>query len=346
MREGLVCLLAMLVGQMVVVTMQSGERYVGVLSAARTEASPLGVVLTAAQALTSEGKGDVGEVISSLVIPGSDLAEIDATNAQLSASEELEALQQNLAKSKTGFRTDTEISQAGRLDERALQKWDDVGEALEETNLETSNSAQGWDQFAANEARFGIKSNYEETLYTTKLDRSGKDFKQREREADRIAREILEQGSDNVHLAEERNQVDASEINEEDKYGAVVRNTNADASPSARSNAPEAKPAPAPGSKALTADFRQFVSAERERLVVRKAELAQKEKQNRLTDLKAWAQNFRLTTPVPADLQPKKEEKKQEAKDKPASSFKMNAAARSFNPTAASFTPGARPRSS
>ncbi|KAI3627579.1 PBP1 [Malassezia furfur] len=324
MRERVVALLAMLVGQMVVVTLASGER----------------------------------------------------------TAEDLDALQQHVTKAKpaSGFRTDTEISQASRTDGRTLQRWDDAGEALEPSGLEGDGarpSAQGWDQFAANEARFGVKSDYEETMYTTKLDRSAKDFKQREREADRIAREILEQGADNVHVAEERNQVEAHDRNEEDKYGAVVRGANAYVPPAARTGSEEAphpprppSAAPAPpaapsasaratpvlappeapasgqGSKALTADFRQFVSAERERLVVRKAELAQKEKQNRLTDLKAWAQSFRLTTPVPDDMPDlKRPAKKDDAKNakpaaKPAS--KMSATARAFNPAAAAFTPGAR----
>ncbi|WFC94006.1 poly(A)-binding protein binding protein [Malassezia brasiliensis] len=392
MRERVVALLAMLVGQMVVVTLVSGERYVGVLSAAHTEASPLGVVLSVAQRLSTDGRV-AGEPVASLVIAGADLAEVDATNAVLSTAEDLDALQQHVTKAKpvSGFRTDTEISQAARTDGRTLQRWDDAGEAPETTGLESGTlpSAQGWDQFAANEARFGIKSDYEETMYTTKLDRSAKDFKQREREADRIAREILEQNTDNVHVAEERNQVEAHDRNEEDKYGAVVRGANAYVPPAARTGAEEAPApaapsvassasapstaapettaaaaAPAPtaapaasartkpeapsaaqGNKALTSDFRQFVSAERERLVVRKAELAQKEKQNRLTDLKAWAQSFRLKTPVPDDMPDLKgPAKKGDAKSaKPAAkpTSKLSATSRAFNPTAAAFTPGA-----
>ena len=48
-----------------------------------------------------------------------------------------------------------------------------------------------WDQFAANEARFGLKSSYNEELYTTKLDRSGANFAAKEKEAARIAAEII-----------------------------------------------------------------------------------------------------------------------------------------------------------
>jgi PAB1-binding protein PBP1 len=38
---------------------------------------------------------------------------------------------------------------------------------------------------------FGAKTDYDEDLYTTKLNRSGANFKQREAEAERLAKEIL-----------------------------------------------------------------------------------------------------------------------------------------------------------
>lgn len=48
-----------------------------------------------------------------------------------------------------------------------------------------------WDQFAANEQLFGVKTNFDEDVYTTKLDRSAADYKERERNAQRIANEIM-----------------------------------------------------------------------------------------------------------------------------------------------------------
>ena len=78
--------------------------------------------------------------------------------------------------------------------------------------------------------------------------------------------------------------------------------THTGASPSLASTPVAAHEAVSRPNKELTADFRQFVSAERERLVVRKAELAKKEKQSRLADLKVWAQTFQLKTPVPEDV--------------------------------------------
>lgn len=48
-----------------------------------------------------------------------------------------------------------------------------------------------WDQFAVNEKLFGVKTNFDEDTYTTKLDRSGADFKEREKRAQRLANEII-----------------------------------------------------------------------------------------------------------------------------------------------------------
>ena len=373
-----VALLSMLVGQMVVVSKQDGTRYVGVLSTgALSNASEAGIVLASAQVLeTTEKSVRAGEVLPTLTIALRDVVEVDASGARVSSAQELQAQQQRRG---SGFRTDTEISgQPGTCgDGRTLQRWDDssAGAAPAPASLEQSTRAGPWDQFAENEARFGVTSNYEETMYTTKLDKSGKDFKAREKEAERLAKEILEGSTSNVHVAEERNQVPAQEANEEDRYGAVVRETPA----------PAPAPAPAPtttgSGKALTADFRQFVSAERERLVVRKAELAQKEKQSRLADLKVWAQSFQLKTPMPEDMAMAMKKrvdathtkststvsspatgpappvdqaraklaamtipaippfKKAEEKKAPT---KLNAKASAFNPAAASFTPGAR----
>ena len=48
-----------------------------------------------------------------------------------------------------------------------------------------------WDQFTANEKLFGVKAGFDEDVYTTRLDRSAPDFKERERKAQRIANEII-----------------------------------------------------------------------------------------------------------------------------------------------------------
>jgi hypothetical protein len=97
------------------------------------------------------------------------------------------------------FRTDADISHnkgVGR--ERDLQAWvasEDtpagnlVGD--DDTFGPGTNGNTSWDQFSANETLFGVKASFDEDVYTTKLDRSAPDFKERERKAQRIANEII-----------------------------------------------------------------------------------------------------------------------------------------------------------
>jgi len=113
------------------------------------------------------------------------------------------------------FRTDTEISRANHQKrERELQAWQpdpvaDPPNGASPVPLSVPNSSNNlaafqrsddvtfgpnvggtWDQFAANERLFGVTTQFDEDLYTTKLDRSAKDFKERERRAEKIAQEI------------------------------------------------------------------------------------------------------------------------------------------------------------
>jgi hypothetical protein len=78
-----------------------------------------------------------------------------------------------------------------------------------------------WDQFAVNEQKFGISTDYEESMYTTVVDRSAADFKKKEAEAARIAKEIEMGVTNNPHLAEERGQKPQGEVDEETLYDTV-----------------------------------------------------------------------------------------------------------------------------
>lgn len=62
---------------------------------------------------------------------------------------------------------------------------------------------RGWNQFEVNETLFGVKSTFNEELYTTKLER-GPQMRDLEREALRIAREIEGEETHDLHLAEVR----------------------------------------------------------------------------------------------------------------------------------------------
>ncbi len=65
-----------------------------------------------------------------------------------------------------------------------------------------------------------MKSDYDETIYTTSIDRSNPLYKQRAAAAERIAREIESGSAMNAHMAEERGLEMADDIgmDEEQKY--------------------------------------------------------------------------------------------------------------------------------
>ena len=78
-------------------------------------------------------------------------------------------------------------------------------------------NAGEWDQFKANEQRFGIRSDYDETIYTTAIDRSNPLYNLRAQEAARIAREIESSAATNSHVREERGLEDDGDEDEEEK---------------------------------------------------------------------------------------------------------------------------------
>ena len=119
--------------------------------------------------------------------------------------------------SAAGFRTDTDISGNLAVRERELQRWEPSTESDVDLSLESSGGV--WDQFEANEKRFGLKTDYDENLYTTRIDKSSPSYRMREAEASRIAREIEGDIATNSHMREERgtNQDDDG-LDEEERF--------------------------------------------------------------------------------------------------------------------------------
>jgi len=87
--------------------------------------------------------------------------------------------------------------------ERNLQRWEPSTETEVDLSLETAGGAD-WDQFEANERLYGVRSNYDEEIYTTSIDRSSPLYKQRAARAEKIAREIEGDSTTNAHMKEER----------------------------------------------------------------------------------------------------------------------------------------------
>jgi hypothetical protein len=126
-------------------------------------------------------------------------------------------------------------AKSGKLFGRELASFDWSGGADDEggAGLEDEDGGLGggsggakndtgeWDQFAANEKLFGVKSTYDENLYTTSLDKK-KLTKEQIEEAQRIADAILGgDDTDNLHVKEERGH-DMSQHSEEALYSAVL----------------------------------------------------------------------------------------------------------------------------
>lgn len=133
-------------------------------------------------------------------------------------------IQANNTKGNRGgsFRTDTAISNNRFGHERVLQPW--VSDSSESVNgaLEKTSSSGQWDQFAENERLFGLKTDYDENIYTTAINKSHPQYRERIAAADKKAKEIERSAATTAHVAEERvmdfaGGEDQGE-NEEDKY--------------------------------------------------------------------------------------------------------------------------------
>ncbi|KAJ3227096.1 hypothetical protein HDU81_006898 [Chytriomyces hyalinus] len=229
-NDTLSCLFLHLVGTHVTATSRDGTVYEGILHTLTTSPE-LGVVLAVARVLskpesTLQGKNGTAALssatINSLVILPKDLVALTCLDADLSHAKDIAA---------DAFQTDAAIgARMGEFGkERELVQWAD--DAVEDENRENSLGSAGtkWDQFAANERLFGVETDFREEIYTTIIDKSDPNFKKKEAEALRLAKEI-ESGfgkTDNIHLLEERNLIVPDDgTNEEDKYSSVIRKSD------------------------------------------------------------------------------------------------------------------------
>lgn len=114
--------------------------------------------------------------------------------------------------------------------------------------MESSANTGGWDQFAENEKRFGITTDYDENIYTTAIDKSHPQYKERIAAAERKAREIERSQATTAHVAEERimdwSSGNGDNTNEEDKYSGVRRQDFSSFSSRENKYTPPAKRAP------------------------------------------------------------------------------------------------------
>lgn len=202
MRDRMLFLLAGTAGSQVTVSLKNGHQFVGLFGSAVVE-SEFGVTLhCATQTSPAPKAGEEPEVKSTIIFQAKDIKSVETVSqvdlygktAPLAAPVQSANLSLN-ANNADSFRTDVQITGTSQADgqPRALQQWaDDTGLMDSDADwMAPPNGAKSWNQFAANEKLFGVRSNYNEEMYTTKLDRSGKDYRERERKAEALASEIM-----------------------------------------------------------------------------------------------------------------------------------------------------------
>ncbi|MCO5582504.1 hypothetical protein L7F22_036401 [Adiantum nelumboides] len=236
LNQHLLYLTACLIGQLVEVQVQNGSIYSGVFHTANAEKN-YGIVLKIAR-LVRDGKNDIigkdstRRPVKTLVIQAKDLVQINAKDVPISG----EMLQNGRAReNRAEIVTDSFLSQGRHGEvERELKPWTPDNDDFRDPGLDSTFQNtwhRNWDQFEINKTLFGVESTFDEELYTTKLNR-GPQSRDREKEAWRIAREIEAHGSKNLHLLEERNEIDDFDaLDEENRFSSVLRPSDVEEMP-------------------------------------------------------------------------------------------------------------------
>ncbi|XP_075492832.1 polyadenylate-binding protein-interacting protein 4-like isoform X2 [Primulina tabacum] len=228
--DRLIYLSACLIGHQVEVQVLDGSIFSGIVHATNTE--DFGIVLKMA-CLIKDGSQAQKKMADSpskspsrtLIIPGKDLVQLIAKGVSVTSDVSKIEFQHD---KKQELMVDSYISQSRHVElGRELEPWipdENDPECPELDTVFDGPRNRGWDQFEANETLFGVKSTFNEELYTTKLAR-GPQLKELEREAARMAREIEGEETFDLHLAEERGfKLDGNfDIDEETRFSSVYR---------------------------------------------------------------------------------------------------------------------------
>eukprot|EP00934_Nitzschia_sp_Nitz4_P000099 Nitzschia sp. Nitz4//scaffold96_size78090//12139//15166//NITZ4_005485-RA/size78090-augustus-gene-0.0-mRNA-1//1//CDS//3329560546//99//frame0 len=399
-RERLLHLSFALVGQKVSATLVGGTVIEGVLHTftpfANLPAEKRNKYVISTAQLVKKGTDTI------TVNPGATLVlAVEKVSHILAKNVDLEQAAAAVALNKGGdLITDTQISSARGTKASELvaagTEWtkgraDAMLGALEDTKgtrkgfgtalkgADTSSGLQGsigqWDQFKANQELFNVNATFDENLYTTALDKSQID-RTKIAEAERIAREIENTTSSNIHISEERGHAVETDYDEEDRYSGVLtkdgkqRHEEKAATPApapvpvppkkmnyaaaaAKADAkkvtppPKAKPQPAvvtPATATKSAEPASKVTPE----IPKTAPPAEQEEEVKTeTPVEKAPEPAQEEKPVGTETAEKKEAAAtEEAKDAPKtekketkSKLNANAKAFTFNPSAKSFTP-------
>ncbi|CAH1422817.1 unnamed protein product [Lactuca virosa] len=231
-RERLVYFTTCLIGHQVDVQVTDGSIYSGIFHATNAD-NDFGIILKMACVTntgSSQGQKNILDSVNkapskTLIIPAKDFVQVVAKGVTVTRDGFTNEV--HLEKQQD-IMTDSLISRSRHVDlERELEPWvpdDDNIELPELDNTFDRHWNRGWDQFETNAALFGVKSTFNEELYTTKLDR-GPQMRELEKQALRIAREIEGEDTQDLHLAEERgiHFHSSFDLDEETKYSSVFR---------------------------------------------------------------------------------------------------------------------------
>ncbi|XP_014500982.1 polyadenylate-binding protein-interacting protein 3 [Vigna radiata var. radiata] len=236
-HDRLVYVTTCLVGHQVEVHLKNGSTYSGVFHATNTE-KDFGIILKMARLTKdglSRGQKSGAEFVSKppmkiLIIPAKDVVQVIAQDVAIARDGLPNESHQDMHQE---IMVDSLISQSRHVElGRELKPWvpdEDDPQCPELENIFDGHWNRGWDQFETNEALFGVKSTFNEELYTTKLEK-GPQTRELEKQALRIAREIEGEETQDLHLAEERgfHLHEDFDIDEETRFSSVYRGKRAD----------------------------------------------------------------------------------------------------------------------
>ncbi|KAK6284335.1 hypothetical protein POUND7_003287 [Theobroma cacao] len=236
-RDRLVYLTTCLIGHPVEVHVKSGSIYTGIFHATDAE-KDFGIILKMARLVkdgTLRGQKAIAEFVSKapskiLIIPAKELVQVIAKDVAVTRDGFASELQ---PEKHLEILIDSAISQSRHVEvERELERWvpdEDDPQCPELENIFDGPWNRNWNQFETNQKLFGVKSTFNEELYTTKLER-GPQMRELEKEAMRIAREIEGEETQDLHLAEERgfHLHDNFDNDEEMRFSSVYRGRGVD----------------------------------------------------------------------------------------------------------------------
>eukprot|EP01080_Neovahlkampfia_damariscottae_P001794 gene1794-936_t len=221
-KDRIIFLLLNFKGQVVEVLTKSGETYEGIFHSANVE-KEFSIVLKLVRLKSSQKSS---KVFDTFIFQSKDI--IDVTAKDITFANEKEQYQKD-----DSFVIDGVITKNKEIKEKELVPW--TPETGDDMPLESDSSSTGglesmkgnknWNQFEVNERKYGVKSSYNENYYTTELDKSSMFYKENEKYASKMAKEIENSTSmiGNVQVALDR----GKDVNmtEEDLYSSVIRAT-------------------------------------------------------------------------------------------------------------------------